>query len=59
MTLHWGGLAIGEAATLVVLVVFRILLQADGPVYGVTVVLFRLAVIIGLDRLLTAGLLSE
>jgi hypothetical protein len=60
MPLHWGGWAIGVVVTLVVLAVFRIPLQASDPVYArVTVVLFGLAVIIGLDRLLKTGFLSR
>ena len=54
-----GGLAIGVVVTLAVLAIFRIPLEAYGPVYTTaTVVLFGLVGMIGLDSLLKTGFLS-
>lgn len=55
-----GGLAVGAVITLVILVAFGISLESYGPVYTtVTVILFGLAAMIGLDALLKAGFLSQ
>lgn len=55
-----GGLAIGAVIALVILSALGISLEAYGPVYtAVTVILFGLAAMIGLDALLKAGFLSK
>jgi len=55
-----GGLVIGAVVTLMVLVAFHIPLAAYGPVnLTLTVVLFGLAGMIGLDSLLKAGFLTK
>ncbi len=55
-----GGLAIGVIVTLLALFSFGIPLESYGPIYtAVTVILFGLVGMIGLDWLLKAGFLGK